>query len=141
MGWLIFYSSGNARHTVVSAAQGSPDGIWLPLANDALSSRPVNVAAGRRFRSVALQRSVWQRQLAQAPLENTKGVRPTVTLPLPDGSFARFAIEDSPNMEAALAARFPEIKSYRAVGLDNPALIARFTWSPRGFSVCARRFS
>ncbi len=132
MGWLIFYSSGNARHTVVSAAQGSPDGIWLPLANDALSSRPVNVAAGRRFRSVALQRSVWQRQLAQAPLENTKGVRPTVTLPLPDGSFARFAIEDSPNMEAALAARFPEIKSYRAVGLDNPALIARFTWSPRG---------
>ncbi len=132
MGWLIFHSSGNAHHAVVSAAQGSPDGIWLPLANDALSRKPVNVAAGRRFQSVTLQRSAWQRQLAQAPLENTKGVRPTVTLPLPDGSFARFAIEDSPNMEAALAARFPEIKSYRAVGLDDPALIARFTWSPRG---------
>ena len=137
MGWLVFYGGHNgAQHTVVSAAQGSPDGLWVPLANDSLSRKPVNVPVnvieGRRFQSVALQRRALQQQLAQAPLENTKGARPVVTLPLPDGSFARFAIEESPNMEAALAARFPEIKSYRAVALDNPAMIARFTWSPRG---------
>ncbi len=130
--WLVFHSSASTRYSVVSAAQGSPDGLWLPLANDSLSRKPVNVAAGRRFQSVALQRRALQQQLALAPMENKKGVRPVVTLPLSDGSFARFAIEESPNMEAALAARFPEIKSYRATGLDNPALIARFTWSPRG---------
>src|SRR5581483_6657966 len=56
-------------------------------------------------------------------------------LPMPDGSYARFSIEASSVMEPGLAARFPEVRSYRGQGLDDPALSMRCDLSPRGFHV------
>ncbi|NOT58846.1 MAG: hypothetical protein HOP19_01340, partial [Acidobacteria bacterium] len=140
LGCLAFQSGSSARR---AAAQSSPDGIWVSLSQDgtsgSLSRKPLNVAAGHRFHRVTLQRRALLQQLAQAPLENTKGTRPVMSLPQPDGSFARFAIEESPNMEPALAARYPEIKSYRAVSVDDPAVIARFAWSPEGLRALVAR--
>lgn len=131
--WLGF---GGQRATGAAAAtpvaQGSPDGVWLPLAQDGLSRKPLNVAAGRRFHSVSLQEAALLQRLAEAPAEDSKAPRAIVSLPLPDGSFARFALEESSNMDSALALRFPEIKSYRAVAVDDATMIARVAWSPRG---------
>jgi hypothetical protein len=56
-----------------------------------------------------------------------------LTLPMPDGSFARFRLQASPVMAPALAAEYPQIKSYRGRGLDNPLLTMRCNQSPRGF--------
>ena len=62
-----------------------------------------------------------------------EGSEAILSLPMPNGSLARFWVVESPVMGAELAARFPEIKSYRGWGVDNPALTMRCDLSLLGF--------
>ncbi len=72
--------------------------------------------------------------LATAPLETRAGAAPLVlTLPLPNGGTSRFALREAPVMAPALAAQFPEIKTYAGVGLDDAAASVRLDLSPWGF--------
>jgi hypothetical protein len=72
--------------------------------------------------------------LSKAPMEGTEAAAPVeLTLPMPDGRFLRFAVEESPVMEPALAAQYPEIRTYAAKGLDDRATITRFSLTPAGF--------
>ena len=67
------------------------------------------------FRSQALTLDVagLRGALAAAPSEAQAGAAPLVlALPLPNGSTGRFAIRQSSVLAPALAARFPEIKTY-----------------------------
>ena len=56
-----------------------------------------------------------------------------ITLPNADGQMESFRVYENSNMDPALAARYPEIKSYIGIGIDNPTLSAYFSVSPLGF--------
>ena len=56
-----------------------------------------------------------------------------IELPMPDGSLARFRVVESPILQDQLAAAFPEFRSYRVFGIDDPFASGRFSLSPRGF--------
>ena len=73
--------------------------------------------------------------LAAAPVEDgPDALNPAlVELPMPDGSLARYHVLESSVMAPELAARFPEIRSYIAQGVDDPASVARFVTGPGGF--------
>ncbi len=54
-------------------------------------------------------------------------------LPMPDGTFQRFRVKESPTLAPELAAAFPEIRTYAGQGLDDPAASTRFGWTAAGF--------
>jgi len=73
----------------------------------------------RAYRTFALDQAALSARLLAAPLEHSAAAaRATVLLPLPlpDGTFGRFAIKESPIMEPGLAAQFPEIKTFLGQG-------------------------
>ncbi|HKV08116.1 MAG TPA: M12 family metallo-peptidase, partial [Thermoanaerobaculia bacterium] len=107
------------------AGAGSRDGLWQPLA-------PARARSESRHR---LDRAGLDALLARAPHEGkTKaaGAPLVITLPLPGGTYARFTVVESPIMEPALAARYPQIKTYALTGVDRAALRGRLDTSPRG---------
>lgn len=57
-----------------------------------------------------------------------------ISLPAPDGTFMQFRIWETPVMPEQLAAKFPEIKNFTAVSVDNPAVTAKINYNSYGFS-------
>jgi hypothetical protein len=113
----------------------SSDGLWRHVTEAEIGSSAAGprVLFPKAFRPVRLDLAAFLDLVAGAPLELTGGIGPVMTLPMPDGSFARFRVEESPIMEPDLAAQLPDIKTYRAAGIDIPEATARLDITPEGF--------
>lgn len=75
-----------------------------------------------------------QTTLAKSPQRFGK-VKSTniITLPNADGQLERFSVYENSNMDPTLQAKYPEIRSYIGIGIDNPTATAYFSMSPLGF--------
>jgi uncharacterized repeat protein (TIGR01451 family) len=114
----------------------SPDGLWARIDQTQTSQRQNQLQLQPdNFRSFRLNRDLLKQKLGVAPLESLagNGGQAEMTLPMPDGSFLRLRIEESPMMEPGLAAKFPEIKTYQGQGIDDKSAYARFDFTPQGF--------
>lgn len=129
--------------TGTAFASSSGDGLW----HDVTEETALAAGTGQRvlfpkaYRVVALDVVAFQDLARTAPLELTLGAdeaAPMIMLPMPDGSFARFRIQESPIMAPDLAARLPEVKTYRAQGIDEPTATARLDFTPFGFHAFIR---
>jgi hypothetical protein len=118
------------------AGRRSPDGLWQDITEREHSrSAGADKLPPKSYRRLRLDKDARARLLRRAPFEFTAAARATrlvITLPMPDGTFAGFRVEESPVMEPPLAAQFPAIKTYRARGVDEPAATARFDATPAG---------
>lgn len=120
----------------VWAQSTSADGIWSDLVESSVANQNDRPIIPQKYRLVALDLAAFQAQVAQAPQENSDAARNTArlfSLPLPDGTFGRFRIVESPVMAPELAAQFPTIKTYAGQGIDDPTATVRFDWTPAGF--------
>ena len=56
-----------------------------------------------------------------------------ISLPNESGQMEKFRVYENSNMDPELAAKYPEIKSYIGIGIDNPTSTGYFSVSPLGF--------
>ncbi|MEO8276465.1 MAG: reprolysin-like metallopeptidase [Thermoanaerobaculia bacterium] len=89
-----------------------------------------------RFRTLAVDTIALDDLLRQAPMEGSVAAidAPLLfALPYPDGSDRLFRVVESPIMESGLAARFPEVRTYAAQGVDDTSATARLSVTELGF--------
>ena len=124
--------------TPSSQSPSSPEGLWQFVDKTSLKKDEkiaAENAATQVYRAARLDRDALIVLLRQVPMEFTDSAKtnqPVMSLPMPDGTFARFSVEESPIMESGLADQFPEIKTYKGQGVDDPTATARFDWMPSG---------
>ena len=115
----------------------SEDHIWSEKQSRGNANSVAGTASAPKFyRELSLNAIAQREVLRHAPMEFSKAARQTqvvMTLPMPDGTLTRFRIEESPVMEPKLAALYPEIRTYRGQGLDDPTATTRFDVTPAGF--------
>jgi hypothetical protein len=88
-----------------------------------------------QFTAWSIDQKELRNSLKDVPLEFTQEAMNNsfvFPLPTPEGSFSRFELYESPIMEPALAAQFPDIKTYRGQGIDDPAATLRVDVSHLG---------
>lgn len=136
-----FHAFSNLSQKTNQLSGQSVDGVWREEADDqkfALENE--DQARGQDwgpkfYRPLRLDTALLEKVLSRAPKERIEAEFKSgvlLTLPMADGSFMRFRIQESPIMEAALAAQFPKIKTYSGQSLDEPNITTRFDWTPQG---------
>ncbi len=132
---LIGFTSGSfAAPSPLSTKD--PSGLWQDVQDSAIAARGVRWIQPQVARTVTLNYAGLQAQLTRAPMERSIALsesQMTLSLPMPSGGFAEFAMVESPIMEAALAAKFPEIRTYAGKGLHDPSATLRIDVTPIGF--------
>lgn len=72
--------------------------------------------------------------LNSAPKRTSNGQSQNIlSIPTATGAMERFKVYENAIMEPGLAERYPEIKSYIGIGVDNPSATVYFSVSPLGF--------
>lgn len=118
------------------ALSTSSDGLWREVKESSVALRGERQVLPKAYRTLQLNRDALAQILSRAPLEFTEAAgnaNVVITLPKPDGTFARFRIQESPILSPKVAAEVPDWKSYSGQGIDDPTAVARFDWSPNGF--------
>jgi len=120
-----------------SAAQEPDSGppLWSMVALRSQSLGPATAGLPKEYALFGLDAEALERSVARAPMEFVirSAPAPMIELPTPDGGLARFLFEESPMLSAELSREHPEIHSYRAQGVDDPTLTARFDLTSSGF--------
>src|SRR4030095_8184482 len=114
----------------------SLDDIWQFVDEASLVSTVERKIIPQIYRTARVDEDALKNLLSKAPPEFTttaNSEKRTLILPMPDGSSSRFYIQESPIMEPALAAQYPEVRTYRGQGIDDAAATTRFDLTPDGF--------
>ena len=99
----------------------------------ALIAKQNQVKRFTEARLLDLDMAQLRQYLDSAPAEDSSGLKVSMQLPLPNGRFDDYLIYDSPVMAPELAAKYPDIRTFRAISRSNPANTGRLDLTPQGF--------
>ncbi|HPA50336.1 MAG TPA: IPT/TIG domain-containing protein [Thermoanaerobaculia bacterium] len=120
--------------TPAAVAEGPFRPIDSPAEAAGLPQTTIRSTAVRPFAFDARLFAVVMRTVASEAPSEVGTPSTLLELPHPDGGLEQFRVIESPVMAPELATKFPEIRTYRGVGVDDPTASVRFEVSPRGFS-------
>jgi len=122
---------------LLAASPAARAAVWQQHEPHGPSDTALLHAPLHRYRALTVDLDALHAQLAAAPRDGAAApVR--IELPMPDGTLQAFAVRRVDVMAPALAARFPEIRSYAATAIGHPDVQARIDDSPLGFSAMIR---
>ena len=107
--------------------------LWSDITNVSARSAGTQAVQTKQCRQLLLNLEVMKGLLASAPFEFSNEARQRQTileLPMPDGSFQRFSIVESPVCAPELAAKYPETKTWAGQGIDDPNSTVRLDITP-----------
>jgi hypothetical protein len=112
---------------------GGPRPIWTIVATGP-ADVPIRAGIAEPYVILTFEKVAFDRTVSGAGLESDpQAPGAVIELPLPDGTFERFRVKESPTLAPELAKAFPEIKTYAGQGIDDPAATTRFGWTEAGF--------
>ena len=117
-------------------AQTADNAFWSPVNESSIRVAGVRQIIPQKFKTFSLTGINLKTKLFQAPFEkNIKVAESTciISLPLPNGTFQRFRVVESPVMAEELAAAFPDMKTFSVKGIDDPHAIGKLDWNEFGF--------
>jgi subtilisin-like proprotein convertase family protein len=112
--------------------------FWSPVAKNAMSltENAILKTQPTQFHGYTLNYTGIANFLRNAPMEYTPSAQRQallLSLPLADGKLHTFKVWESPVMAPALAAKFPEIKTYAGEDADGTGLTLRLGLGSKGF--------
>lgn len=135
MSLLVLLAGGLFSGSDANAASQVSSDIWHDVTEASIAPSTARQLVPNKYRTIAADLAALDALLASAPLENTavESAEVVLSLPLPDGTFGRFRIQEYAMMEPELAAKFPEIKTYLGQGMDDPTASVHLDRTPAGF--------
>jgi hypothetical protein len=125
---LLVFSS------VITIAQ---ENFWSPVTESGINKNVfINRYKPDSYLLFQLNESSLTTSLINAPSERSVSADASayiLTVPDAAGQPERFRVVEAPVMDPALAARYPDIRSYAGQSIDAPGSIIRFDVSPNGF--------
>ena len=121
--------------TSLSIGQNS---LWVKVSEEKLSGlvKMERASVPSVYQVMHLDYNAFKESLIGAPIDIESQISNTiVSLPNSKGELSRFRVFEAPIMEKGLADRYPDIKSYVAVGIDKPTERLRFSVTLFGLHV------
>lgn len=94
------------------------------------AARPATAGAPTAYRAVTLDLAGLKTELSAAASSIRQGRSNNLALPLPEGGVTYFTLSESDVLPAALASRYPQLKSYK--GVDDHGRHVRLDITPYG---------
>lgn len=109
--------------------------LWKSISQEALPEHLEQSITPDHYATFELDFNQFKQSLVNTPWEDlTNAAAPgkVISLPMPNGQVARFKIWETSIFHPNTAARYPELRSYRGVGLDDLSNAVRMAVSPKG---------
>jgi hypothetical protein len=113
-------------------SQNNSDNFWSPINQSSIRSAGKRQIIPQKFVAFELIGNELKTKLLSAPNEANVRINEStciISLPLPNGSFEKFRVVESPIMEPGLAAQFPNIKTYSVKGIDDAYANGKIDWT------------
>ncbi|WP_118975213.1 zinc-dependent metalloprotease [Taibaiella koreensis] len=104
---------------------------WQPVHPDLVKPAGMRRLSPDHYQTYTLRFTDLREQLLLLSTDPARGA--TIVLPTPDGGSRTFRIWQSPMMEPALAAKYPELKTFTAEATDDRRVTAKLNLGPDGF--------
>lgn len=133
---FILFSVAVCAENIFAGKKNSSQKLWQKAVESSFQSQGKRSLFPEKYKTFSLNANALKSVLSQMPMEFSEAAKNTSTIieiPMPDGSFSRFRIEESQVLAAHLAKDFPTWKTFQGYGIDDTTATAQFDWTSKGF--------